>query len=76
MTALSEFEHQPADAAPVPVPEPAAALAAPAATALPAPLPPPIGRVAELPAEVVVDARPVDESTGEITHLLRPLLSN
>ena len=84
MTALSEFENQPADAASVPpVPvratdqeEPAPALAAPAVTALRAPLPPPVGRVAELPAEGVVDTRHGDEATGEITHLLRPLLSN
>ena len=84
MRALSEFENQPADAAatppvpaPIPEPEPLAepvpVLAAPStlplpAPAMPAPLPPPTGQLA------VVEA--VHEPTGEITHLLRPLLSN
>jgi diguanylate cyclase (GGDEF)-like protein/PAS domain S-box-containing protein len=93
MTALSEFENQPADAASMPrlrpVSEPAMAapvMAAPAMTDLPAPLPPPAGRapVREAPAAVVeqlveesaADQGRSDEPTGEITHLLRPLLSN
>ncbi len=37
---------------------------------MPMPLPPPTGQ------QHVVDAHPVSEPTGEITHLLRPLLSN
>jgi diguanylate cyclase (GGDEF)-like protein len=93
MTALSEFENQPADAASMPrlrpVSEPAMAapvMAAPAMTDLPAPLPPPAGRapVREAPAAVVehvveepaLQQSRTDEPTGEITHLLRPLLSN
>ena len=102
MTALSEFENQPADAASMPHvgpdPEPALAapvMAAPSMTDLPAPLPPPTGRmpfleapaeaevevevadvVEELADEPAVQERRPDEPTGEITHLLRPLLSN
>jgi hypothetical protein len=113
MTALAEFENQPAEAvAPAPdrpaealrEPDPAPVLqpvlAAPTTPRLPAPVPvlvaatseatvqlsttprlatsspapaaalaPPTGRAA-------VEPRPVHEPTGEITHLLRPLLSN
>jgi EAL domain-containing protein (putative c-di-GMP-specific phosphodiesterase class I) len=87
MTALSEFENQPSEAAAVaPSPVPEQTLAAPTATALRAPLPPPTGRVPVLepPADVVVEEpdesvaeqRRSDEPTGEITHLLRPLLKN
>ncbi|HEX3090554.1 MAG TPA: EAL domain-containing protein, partial [Ilumatobacteraceae bacterium] len=94
MTALSEFENQPADAASMPhvrpAPEPAMAapaMAAPAMTDLPAPLPPPTGRMPVLEAPVeesveepadepAVQERRPDQPTGEITHLLRPLLSN
>ena len=107
MTALSEFENQPADAASVPAArtpepdsemepeseveaEPAMALAAPSLTSIATPLPPPTGQlpiveanghdVAEEPAEAATETaakpRPVHEPTGEIEHLLRPLLSN
>ncbi len=82
MTALAEFEHQPADLerqgqfdvdsdSGAAEPEPELALAAP--TTRPAmSLPPPTGQ------QPVVQAHPalVPEPTGEITHLLRPLLSN
>jgi predicted signal transduction protein with EAL and GGDEF domain len=105
MTALSEFENQPADAAeadlpprskpvvdtvagPEPKPSWVSAFASPTIELPAQPLrsmPPPTGQVPVVDAhpapeptgqQPVVAARPQDEPTSEITHLLRPLLSN
>jgi EAL domain-containing protein len=78
MTALAEFESHPPE---VVVREPNPAPAAPTVASLPTPLPPPTGQipVVEPAAEPVVEAHPASESavepTGELSHLLRPLLS-
>ena len=105
MTALSEFENQPVDAAeaqrpprsksvvdPVAEPEPKPSLVLAFASptielsAQPArSMPPPTGQLPVVDAhpapeptgqQPVVAARPRDEPTSELTHLLRPLLSN
>jgi diguanylate cyclase (GGDEF)-like protein/PAS domain S-box-containing protein len=87
MTALAEFECRPPEVA---AREPEPALAAPTVASLPAPLPPPTGQVAivepetEPLAERVVEpftevppaSDPAGQPTGEMSHLLRPLLSN
>ncbi len=87
MTALAEFEQQPpvevevavevAEAVEVEVAAEAAEsesepaiVGASTQPPKPLPLPPPTGQ------HPVVEAHPVSEPTGEITHLLRPLLSN
>jgi diguanylate cyclase (GGDEF)-like protein/PAS domain S-box-containing protein len=90
MTALAEFERQPATTAAGPVELPTVTLsvtAAPAAPTaasprLPMPLPPPTGQQQVLERQPVVGPEPAAqihaarEHTGEMTHLLRPLLSN
>jgi diguanylate cyclase (GGDEF)-like protein/PAS domain S-box-containing protein len=108
MTALSEFENQPAEVAtpPVPVlpapqlgevaepePEPEPVMATvsvavdvDASAPIPKLLPPPTGPLplvdaadpgaAEAAPVVAAPTKPVHEPTGEIEHLLRPLLSN
>ena len=83
MTALAEFEFQPlaevavevdvevAEAVDVAELEAEPALAAVSVQPpMPMPLPPPTGQ------QHVLEAHPVSEPTGEINHLLRPLLSN
>ncbi len=76
MTALSEFENQPVDEG-----GPTIELPAQAAKTLPPPtgqLAPNEAHPAPAPAGMRLDAhpRPKDEPTGEISHLLRPLLSS
>ena len=83
MTALAEFEFQPlaevavevdvevAEAVDVAELEAEPVLAAVSVQPpMPMPLPPPTGQ------QHVLEAHPVSEPTGEINHLLRPLLSN
>jgi EAL domain-containing protein (putative c-di-GMP-specific phosphodiesterase class I) len=75
MTALSEFENQPADDGGTTVELPAHASKA---------LPPPSGQLVAVEAHVAPapprthpdEPQPKDEPAGEISHLLRPLLSS